>query len=160
MEAYGDFFTAAVAVGSLETLDVDALRLMFRVEMAGEIFYERIAANVDNEEAAQLLRRNGREERGHAERIRRAIGIKLGHSYQPEGSDLEPLAVNLPEILTLDLLPGLVQGEVAGDEGYQRWAEHETDPDVRRLLRQNGREETLHSKRVAEAIEILQRSPA
>lgn len=50
--------------------------------------------------------------------------------------------------------------EVAGDAGYQRWAEHESDPDVQRLLRQNGREETLHSKRVTQAIEILQRSPA
>ena len=160
MAPYDDFFTAAVAVGTLDALDVDALRLMYRVEIAGETFYEAIAANVDNDEAAQLLRRNGREERGHAERIRRAIGIKLGHAYQPEGPDLEPLAVDLPAILPLDLLPGLVQGEVAGDAGYQRWAEHESDPDVQRLLRQNGREESLHSKRVTQAIEILQRSPA
>ena len=83
MEEYEDFFAAAVAVGSLETLDVDALRLMYRVEMAGETFYECIAANVDNDDAAQLLRRNGREERGHAERIRRAIGSSSATRTNP-----------------------------------------------------------------------------
>jgi rubrerythrin len=158
LESYEDFAVAAVAVGSLETLDVDAMRVMYRVEMAGEMFYERIAAGVDNDEAAQLLLRNGREERGHAERIRRAIGIKLGRPYEPAGVDLEPLAVNLPEMAPLDLLPGVVDGEIAGDAGYQRWAANESDPAVQRLLRQNGREETRHSKRVAQAIEILERA--
>ena len=160
MESYEDFVTAAVAVGSLETLDVDAMRVMYRVEMAGETFYEQIAAGVDNDEAAQLLLRNGREERGHAERIRRAIGIKLGQPYEPEGVDLEPLAVDVPEMRPLDLLPGVADGEIAGDAGYQRWAENESDPGVARLLRQNGREETRHSKRVVQAIGILERESA
>lgn len=160
MEQYEDFFTAAVAVGSLDTLDVDALRLMYRVEMAGETFYEGIAAGVDNAEAVELLLRNGREEHGHAERIRRAIGIKLGRDYEPEGVDLVPLAVNLPNVIPMEMLPALVDGEIAGNAGYQRWAESEPDPDVARLLRQNGREETVHSKRVTQVIEILQRASA
>ena len=46
------------------------------------------------------------------------------------------------------MLPGIVQGEQAGDAGYQKWADAEPDPEVARLLRLNGREETLHGERV------------
>ena len=46
------------------------MKLMYRVETAGEEFYERIASGVDHAEAAELFRRNGKEEKGHARRIR------------------------------------------------------------------------------------------
>ena len=52
-------------LGELESLDVDALRSMFTLELAGEQFYNALAERVDNEQAAELLRRNGREEAGH-----------------------------------------------------------------------------------------------
>src|SRR5260370_36926 len=78
-------------------LAVESMRLLYRRELAGETFYELLAAGVDNEDAAGLLRKNGREERGHAERVRRAIGSKLGREYQPEGDDLVPLKVELPD---------------------------------------------------------------
>jgi hypothetical protein len=55
----------------------------------------------------------------------------------------------------LDLFPAIVKAELAGDAGYQRWAELEPDPEVARLLRLNGREETIHGERVAKALEIL-----
>lgn len=150
-----DFFTAAMAIGGLESLDVDGMRLLYRVECAGEVFYEGIAAGVDNTEAAALFLKNGREERGHAERLRRALSIKLGHPYEPEGEDAEPLPVPLPDKIPVELLGALVQGELDGDAGYQRWAEREADESVQRLLRLNGREETIHAQRVTEALEIL-----
>ena len=149
-----DFFTAAMAIGGLETLDVDGMRLLYRVECAGEVFYEGIAAGVDNEAAALFLK-NGREERGHAERLRRALSIKLGHPYDPEADDAEPLPVPLPDKIPVELLGALVQGELDGDAGYQRWADREPDESVQRLLRLNGREETIHAQRVTEALEIL-----
>ena len=58
-------------------LDVDAMRLIYRLEVAGDAFYQGLADRIDNEEAAELLRRNGREELGHAERIRQAIALRL-----------------------------------------------------------------------------------
>jgi rubrerythrin len=146
-----DFFTAAMAIGGLETLDVDGMRLLYRVECAGEVFYEGIAKGVDNEDAAALFLKNGREERGHAERLRRALSIKLGHPYDPQADDAEPLPVKIP----VELLGALVQGELDGDAGYQRWADREPDESVQRLLRLNGREETIHAKRVTAALEIL-----
>jgi len=150
-----DFATAAASLNELAALDIDALRTMYRVEIAGEEFYERLASSVPDEQAATLLRRNGREERGHAERIRRMIGIKLGRDYEPTGADLEPMAVNLPDPVPLELLPHVVQGELNGDAGYQRWADNEPDADVQRLLRLNGREETIHGRRVEEVLAIL-----
>jgi rubrerythrin len=66
------------ALGVLEHLDVDGMRLLYRIERAGEQFYDQLADRIGDPKAAELLRRNGREERGHAERVRRPIGDKLG----------------------------------------------------------------------------------
>ena len=151
-----DFATAAAELGQLERLDLDALRRMYRVELAGEEFYERLAAGVGNDRAAALLRANGREERKHAERIARMIGIKQGEDFVPTTADREPLVVNLPDPVPVAMLPFVVQGEIAGDAGYQRWADNEPDPEVARLLRLNGREETIHSERVSAALALLE----
>ena len=150
-----DFATAGAALAGKDALDVDDMRLMFRLERAGEEFYRRLADSCGNAEAAALLTKNGREERGHAERMRRAIGAKLGVDYQPDADDLRPLAVNLPDPMPLELLPHIVAGEINGDAGYQRWADAETDPEVQRLLRLNGREESIHGERVRQAMDIL-----
>lgn len=155
MEGVTDFFSAVAALGRIETLDVDGLRLLIRVERAGEDFYDALADRLGNDEAAALFRRNGREERGHAERMRKAVSIKLGRDFEPPPEDLVPFAVVLPESIPLDMLAGIVQAEIDGDAGYQRWAERESDPEVRRLLLQNGREETVHGQRVSQALEIL-----
>ena len=50
----------------------------------------------------------------------------------------------------------MVQGELNGDAGYQKWADSEADPEVERLLRLNGREETIHAGRAQQVLELLQ----
>jgi rubrerythrin len=150
-----DFATAAASLAGLDALDVEGLKLMYRVETAGEEFYERLAAGIDNAEVAELFRRNGKEEKGHARRIGRMLELKLGQPYAPTGHDAEPMAVAVPDPLPLEMLPYIVQGEIAGDAGYQRWADNEPDPEVAKLLRLNGREETIHSKRVEQALALL-----
>ena len=150
-----DFASANASLAQLEVLDLDALRLMFRVERAGQEFYERLAAGIGNDEAAKLLRANGTEELKHAERIGRMIGIKQGHDFEPTAEDLAPLAVNLPDPVPVEMLPYIVAGEVAGDATYGKWADAETDPEVQRLLRLNGREETIHSERVTAVLELI-----
>jgi rubrerythrin len=153
-----DFFTAATEVIGLEQLDVPAMEMLFKLECSGEDFYNAIADRIGNEQAAELLRRNGREEVGHAQRIQRAIAIKLGGSYTPSAEVLERYPIPLPDTISADLLPIIVQAEIDGDAGYQRWADREPDPEVAKLLRSNGREETVHGERVAAAIEILQQA--
>jgi hypothetical protein len=54
----------------------------------------------------------------------------------------------------------LAAGAAAAHAGYQVWADNEPDPQVARLLRLNGREETLHGERVNQAIAILEASSA
>jgi len=154
-ETAEDFASAGAALAAKDALEVDDLRLMFRLERAGEEFYRQLADGCDHVEAADLFRKNGREERGHAERLRRAIGLKLGVDYQPDDDDLRPLVVSVPNPLPLEMLPHIVAGEINGDAGYQRWADAEPNPDVQRLLRQNGREESAHGERVRQAMGLL-----
>lgn len=155
MDAQDDFFAAVATLATIETLDVEALRLMYRVECAGEVFYNLLADRIGHPDAAELLRRNGREERAHAERIRRVLAIKLGRPYEPIAADRAPYVMTLPETISAAFLPLIVQGELDGDAGYQRWADRESDPEAQRLLRQNGREETTHGERVREVIALL-----
>jgi len=155
MAQYPDFFAAVGALGSIETLDVDGMRLLFKVENTGEDFYELLADRIGNPEAAALLRKNAREERGHAERVRRALAIKLGKPFEPSDDDLAHWPVPLPDTIDAALFPVIVQAEIDGDAGYQRWAERESDPEVARLLRLNGREETGHGERVKQVMAML-----
>jgi rubrerythrin len=155
MSDHRDFFSAAFALAAVEQLDVEAMRLLFRVERSGEDFYNLVADRIGDAHAAELLRRNAREERGHSERVRRALAIKLGGTFEPSAEDLAHYPIPLPETIPLELLPQIVQAEIDGDAGYHRWADRETDPEVQRLLRLNGREETVHGERVSEVIAIL-----
>jgi rubrerythrin len=156
MTEYDDFFSASAAIATVEVLDVEAMELLFRLECSGEDFYNALADRIGNDEAAELLRKNGREEMGHARRIQRAITIKVGGEYEPSAEVLARFEIPLPDTISVDLLPIIVKAELDGDAGYQRWADREPDPEVAELLRRNGREETKHGERVAEALRILE----
>ena len=151
-----DFFSVSAAVAKAEELDVATMELVFRLENSGEDFYDALADRIEVVEAAELLRRNGREERGHARRLRRAITIKIGEDWQPSEEVRRRFAIPLPDTIGLEMFPAIVKAELDGDVGYQRWADEEPDPEVARLLRLNGREETIHGQRVTKALEILQ----
>ena len=150
-----DFLTASQRLAEIEQLDVPALELLYKLECSGEDFYNLLADRIGNDEAAELLRRNGREEMGHARRVSRAIAIKLGHDYEPSADLQARYAIELPAAISPAMLPGIVQGEQAGDAGYQKWADAEPDAEVARLLRLNGREESLHGERVTQVMAIL-----
>ena len=153
-----DFLSTALELAALERLDVAALELLYQLECSGEDFYNTIADRVRVDDAATLLRRNAREEMGHARRVGRAIAIKQGAPFQPSPELLERLAIDLPDPIPVEMLPFVIQGESDGDAWYQRWADNETDPQVERLLRLNGREESLHGRRVTQVMAILEHS--
>jgi rubrerythrin len=152
-----NFFTANAALQGKTVLDVEALTLMYRLEMAGERFYQLLVERVADPEAKELLGRNGREENAHARRIARAISIKTGSEWTPSAEVAELLAVPLPDEIPVDVFKAVVEGEIRADGGYQAWADNEPDPEVERLLRLNGREESIHGERVTKVIEILSR---
>jgi Rubrerythrin. len=150
-----NFFAAVAAVAELETLDVNGMELLFRVECSGEDFYFALADRIGNDEAADLLRKNGREEVGHARRLQRAISLKLGREYEPSEEMQTRFSIPLPDHIDATLFPVIVQAELDGDAGYQKWADREENPEVAKLLRQNGREETVHGERVRQVVELL-----
>ena len=150
-----DFFTANETLNAAEVLDVETMELLVRVEASGEDFYLAMADSIGNEDAAELLRRNGREEMGHARRIQRAIAIKTGSELDPN-QVIERFSIKgLPDPIDPALFPAIAEGEMKGDAGYQKWADAEENPEVQRLLRLNGREETKHAERLRQVSEIL-----
>ena len=150
-----DFFSASAALAATEELDVAAMELLFKLENSGEDFYNALADRIGDERAADLLRRNGREEVGHARRIQRAIAIKTGTELDPD-QVIERFSIKgLPDPIDPALFPAIAEGEMKGDAGYQKWADAEPDPEVQRLLRLNGREETKHAERLRQVSEIL-----
>lgn len=150
-----DFQSASKRLAELEQLDVPALELLYKLECSGEDFYNLLADRIGDERAAELFRRNGREELGHARRVARAIALKQGADFQTSAELQDRYPITLPDTIDAAMLPMIVQGEMAGDAGYQKWADNEPDPEVARLLRLNGREETLHGERVTEVMAIL-----
>ena len=155
-----DFFEATMKLNSATALDLETAELLIKIENSGDVLYNQLADRLQNEEAADLLRKNGREEVGHARRMIKVMSLKLGYDYEPPAHVMEKFQIDLPESIDASALPAIVEGELAGDVGYQKWAEKETDPQVIELLLRNGREETKHAERVKKAIEILAASEA
>lgn len=151
-----NFYTANATLAGVATLDAPAMEMIWRIEQAGEVFYSLLAEKVDDPEAAELLRRNGREELAHARRIAKALSIRLGREWAPGPEISEPLPVPMPPRIDAAVFAQVVQGELNGDAGYQAWADNESDPEVAKLLRLNGREETIHAERVRQVIAILE----
>lgn len=150
-----NFYTANAGLAGVDKLEIPELTLMYRIEMAGEVFYNKLADLVNNDDAASLLRKNAVEERGHARRLARMISIKLGYEWVPSPDVEELLDVPLPDSIDPALFASIVKGELNGDAGYQKWADAEENEEVERLLRLNGREETIHAGRAQQVFELL-----
>jgi hypothetical protein len=139
-------------------LSIDDLKILALLETAGEAFYFAAARATDNAQAKALLTRNGQEERGHAHRLLKAIAL-LGGEYSLPEADANPYIVpmQLEGMLNADLFAAIQQGEQDGDLQYQAWAdaEAEANPEVAKIYRQNGSEETRHSERLAEVAALL-----
>ncbi|MBW2726348.1 MAG: ferritin-like domain-containing protein [Deltaproteobacteria bacterium] len=152
----GDFGSAFAKLSALSKLEVEDMKLMILLESAGEVLYAGLADGVEPEQAKTLLRQNGREETAHANRLKKAIEILTGESYEIPSLDENPYGDPPPMgEVTVELLRGLVQAEFGGDSLYQGYADNEENADVAELLRRNGREETRHGQRVEQVIELL-----
>ena len=154
-----DYGAALARLFNAKQLDVEDMKLMILLEMAGEPLYARLAELVEPAEAKELLLQNGREETAHAHRLKRAIEKKTGAVFVLPTLAQNPYATP-PAFPAVDaaLLAGVQQGETAGDVAYQGYADHEPDPEIAEWLRQSGREELRHRDRVGKVIEILARA--
>ncbi len=105
-----DFLSASQHLAGLEQLDVPALGLLYTLECSGEDFYNLLADRIGDERAAELLRRNGREELRHARRVSRAIATKLGHDFEPTAEQQQRYPIELPDAIDAAMLPAIVAG--------------------------------------------------
>ncbi len=151
-----DFGAAFARLSALSKLEIEDMKLMILLETAGEPLYAGLADGVEPEEAKALLLQNGREETAHAHRLKKAIEILTGDPYPIPPLDENPYGKPPPMgAVTAELLRQVIQAEFGGDSLYQRYADNEANAEVAELLRQNGREETRHGKRLEQVIELL-----
>lgn len=150
---------AFALLASRARLSIDDLKILALLETAGEAFYFAAAEAVDNTAAKALLTRNGQEERGHAHRVLKAITLLGGEQYTLPEDSANPYIVpmQLDGMFNADLIAMIQKGEQDGDLQYQVWAaaEVEANPEVAKIYRQNGIEETRHSQRLAEVVALL-----
>jgi rubrerythrin len=151
MNAYAYFLTVTHP-------SIDDLKGMMFLEASGQGLYDGLAALTDKEEAREILARNGREERAHAHRLRRAIRVLSGEIVAVPAPQDNPYHGALGfDALTTKVLEGLVGAELDGENLYNIWADGVGNDDAARLLRQNGREERRHGERVRKVMSLLQR---
>jgi rubrerythrin len=139
-------------------LGPDDLKVLAMIEAAGEAFYFRVAECVQDPRAKELLRQNGREERGHAYRLAKILRLQTGEEWSVPSAEENPFLTSAPAALpaiTPEFIASLEQGEADGDRLYQVWADGEANPEIAKLLRLNGREESRHGDRDAEVIRYL-----
>jgi rubrerythrin len=147
-----DFGSAAQALAALDALGVPELEVLHRLELTAGDLYVRMADGVEDTAVAEVLRRNAREELGHAKRVRRALNLKAGEGYVAPDLVDELYPIDAPSRVEVPMLHAMVTGERSGDADYQRWADAETDAEVARLLRISGAEETRHAERLEAAL--------
>ncbi len=156
----GASFDAVNLLCQRTRLSLDDLYVMSLIEAAGESYYQRLASGVGSAEARDLLLRNAREERHHAERLIKAIALLGGGARTLPEDDDNPYVKTFPmpppdAAGTAAYFQGLVQAEDDGYDMYERWATGESNAEVATLYRLNAREETLHGKRVTRVCQLL-----
>lgn len=151
-----DFESALGYLMAVTAPTVDDFKLMAWVEAGGEAFYAGLADGAPSPKIADLLNKNGREERAHAYRLKTVIEKLSGDSFDVPGPDENPYFVK-PEGVAIDkdFLNFIIKAEVGGDALYQGWADTIDDDECAGLLRQNGKEETQHSERAKEMMALL-----
>lgn len=154
MPADGD--AAFAHIGTVTKPSVDDLKIMVCLEASGQGFYQALADAAPNEEAADLLARSGREEMAHAHRLIRVIKMLNGEDFAVPGPEENPYYA-VPEGVapTPDLMATIAEGEYGGEALYEGWAQALGDPEMGKLLRQNGKEEKGHGERAEHVATLL-----
>jgi hypothetical protein len=84
---------------SRSTLGPDDLKVLAMIEAAGEAFYFRIADGVQDPRAKELLKQNGREERGHAYRLAKILRLQTGEEWTVPSEEDNPFLQSAPATL-------------------------------------------------------------
>lgn len=145
-------------IAKLDNPSIDDLKVMVMIEAAGLQLYEDLAAGTELSDVQDILKHNGREELAHAHRVSKAIGKLTGEPYPVPAPEENPYLAGPqlePKPVTRDMLLSLAEGEVNGEDLYERWASHCGNDEAAALFRLNGREELGHGQRLQQAAALL-----
>jgi rubrerythrin len=133
------------------------LKVLALIEAAGKSSYAARVRGAPNDEVRAILAQNGREEVGHAVRLRRVIKLMYGEDFAiPRDEDNRFVtAADAVEAVTEEILERLAQGEILGGNFYDSWASNVDHEEAAQLLRQNGAEERRHADRLRQAASLL-----
>ncbi|MET0546688.1 MAG: ferritin-like domain-containing protein [Caulobacterales bacterium] len=135
---------------------LDDLRILALGEAIGLALYENLAEGVENPDAKELLRQNGREEMKHAHRVAKAIEHITGEPFSIPPIEEIPFYTPLPKAtVTKASLAKLAEAEFAGEDLYAAIASSFDNADAIALFKQNGKEELEHGARLVKASEFL-----
>ena len=138
-------------------LDVEDLNVLALIEASGNASYSAIADTSDNEVIQSLLKKNGREEVGHAHRIMKALTLLTGDEYELPSDEENPLVSGAAApALSIELLNMFIQAEYSGEPTYNRWADNEPNVEVAKIYRLIGADEVRHANRLEQVLEIFQ----
>ena len=145
-------------IGTVTAPGVMDMKVMSLVEAAAMTLYYKTAETAEDPRVADLLKRNGREEMLHGQRVALAIKAVSGEDFfVPMAEDNPYLQAGSGPIgeITKDGLTKLSVGEFAGEGLYETWASNTANAEAARLFRLNGKEETDHGNRLLEAAALL-----
>jgi rubrerythrin len=135
----------------------DDLKVLMYLEAAGKSAYDAMSRGTSSDAVRKIFDQNGREEVGHAARLKKVIKLVSGEDVVvPKDSD-NPFCMKSDVVspVTKESIDMIVGGEQAGGDFYDRWAANYTDAEIVRLLKQNGDEERRHGDRLRDAAKLL-----
>ena len=151
-----DAASAGAYIFTVAKPTLEDLKVMVLLEASGESFYQALCVNAPSEQVRQLLAKNGQEEMGHAHRVARVITQIFGEEVEiPAAADNPYVSAGPALSVSRELLTQMIQGELAGEGLYERWAEALGDEEAGRQLRRNGAEERRHAERAQQALALL-----
>jgi hypothetical protein len=135
---------------------LDDLKVLLVLEASGKSAYAAMARGTSSDAVKRIFEQNGREELGHAVRLRQVIKLVHDEAVTVPSDDENPFATGADVVLpvTKESLESIAGGEVVGGDLYERWAVGFSD-EAARLLRQNGLEERRHGDRIREITGLL-----
>jgi rubrerythrin len=153
-ETMQEAFARLVAI---DAPSADDLKVLMYLEAAGRSAYDAMARGTSSDEVKRIFDRNGREEVGHAARLRKVIKLAYGQDIAVPGDADNPFCLgdDVVHPVTKDMIDMIVGGEQAGGDFYDRWAKSFSDAEVVKLLHQNGDEERRHGDRLRDAANLL-----
>lgn len=151
-----DTMAAIEYLYGVEKLELDDMKLLVLLEASGEAMYEAMAKAAEPEDAKALLRKTGREEMGHAHRMKRVIELVTGEPFEIPSLEENPYieALEMPS-LPPEVMSAIHQAEDAGGNCYRVWADNEANEEAAALMRRNGLEEEQHAERAQKVLGML-----